>query len=207
MRLRFRAFAPIAAACAVLLAGCGAARPINYYSLDAPAVTPAAERLDVSLLIGSVGAPILYRDTRIVYRTGPNQLGLYDEHRWAEAPAQMVQEMLLQTLRRSRRYRSVQLVASNAQGDYVVRGRVERFEEVEGKPMNARIWLHLSLYDPKTGSTVWTQSYQQDQEVSGSDVASVAAAMNQNLQHGIQELASGIDQYLTAHPRAASAGN
>ncbi|HKM91442.1 MAG TPA: ABC-type transport auxiliary lipoprotein family protein [Candidatus Acidoferrales bacterium] len=207
MRLRFRVIAPMAAACAVLLAGCGAARPIKYYSLDPPAVTPAAQRLDVSLLIGRIGAPLVYRDTRIVYRTGANELGLYDEHRWAEAPALMVEEMLLQSLRKSGRYRSVQLIASNAQGDYIVRGRVERFEEVEGKPMTARVWLHLSLYDPKTGHTVWTQNYEQDQDVAGSDVASVAAAMSQNLQHGIQELAAGIDQYLTAHPRAASPTN
>ncbi len=207
MRIRFRAILPVAAACAVLLAGCGAARPIKYYSLDPPAVTPAAQRLDVSLLVGRIGAPLVYRDTRIVYRTGANELGLYDEHRWAEAPALMVEEMLLQSLRNSRRYRSVQLIASNAQGDYIVRGRVERFEEVEGKPMAARVWLHLSLYDPKSGHTVWTQNYEQDQDVAGNEMSAVVAALDQNLQRGIQELTAGIDQYLTAHPRAASPAN
>jgi ABC-type uncharacterized transport system auxiliary subunit len=207
MRLRFRMFAPMAAACAVLLAGCGSARPIKFYSLDPPAVTPSAQQLDVSLLIGRIGAPLVYRDTRIVYRTGANELGLYDEHRWAEAPALMVEEMLLESLRKSHRYRSVQLVTSNAQGDYILRGRVERFEEVEGKPMTARVWLHLSLYDPKAGHTVWTQSYEQDQDVSGTDVSSVAAAINQNVQRGVQEITAGLDQYLAAHPRAASNGN
>jgi len=207
MRLRFRVFAPMAAACAVLLAGCGTARPIKYYSLDPPAVTPAAQRLDVSLLIGRIGAPLVYRDTRIVYRTGANELGLYDEHRWAEAPALMVEEMLLQSLRKSGRYRSVQMMASNAQGDYIVRGRVERFEQVEGKPMTARIWLHLSLYEPKTGHTVWTQNYEQDEDVAGSDVSSVVAALDHNLQRGIQEITAGLDQYLAAHPRAASPAN
>jgi len=207
MRLRFRVIAPLAAACAMLLAGCGAARPIKYYSLDPPAVTPAAQQLDVSLLIGRIGAPLVYRDTRIVYRNGANELGLYDEHRWSEAPALMVEEMLLQSLRKSGRYRSVQLVASNAQGDYIVRGRVERFEEVEGKPMASRVWLHLSLYDPKTGHTVWTQNYEQDEDVPGSDMSAVVAALDQNLKRGIQELTAGLDQYLSAHPRAASAAN
>ena len=207
MRLRFRVFAPMAAACAVLLAGCGTARPIKYYSLDPPAVTPAAQRLDVSLLIGRIGAPLVYRDTRIVYRTGANELGLYDEHRWAEAPALMVEEMLLQSLRKSGRYRSVQMMASNAQGDYIVRGRVERFEQVEGKPMTARIWLHLSLYEPKTGHTVWTQNYEQDEDVAGSEISAVVAALDHNLQRGIREITAGLDQYLAAHPRAASPAN
>jgi ABC-type uncharacterized transport system auxiliary subunit len=207
MRLRWVAFAPMAAACAALVAGCGAARPIKYYSLEPPAVAPAAQRLDVSLLIGHFSAPILYRDTRIVYRTGTNEMGLYDEHRWAEPPSQMVEELLLESLRKSGRYRSVQLVASNAQGDYTLRGRIERFEQVEGKPMTARVWLHLRLYDPKEGHTVWTQNYEQDEHVSGSDFTSVVAALDHNLQRGIQELTSGLDDYLAAHPRPASPAN
>jgi ABC-type uncharacterized transport system auxiliary subunit len=207
MRLRFLAFAPVAAACAAILAGCGAARPIKYYTLDPPAVTPAAQRLDTALLIGRISAPILYRDTRIVYRTGANETGLYEDHRWAAAPSQIVEEMLLESLRKSRRYRSVQLVASNAQGDYVLRGRIERFEQVEGKPLTTRVWLHLRLYDPKEGHTVWTQNYEQDVDVSGNDLPSVVAALDQNLQRGVQELTAGLDQYIAAHPRAASPAN
>jgi ABC-type uncharacterized transport system auxiliary subunit len=207
MKLRFRVIAPVAAACAVLLAGCGAAHPIKYYSLDPPAITPAPQRLDVSLLIGHLGAPLAYRDTRIVYRTGPNEVGLYEEHRWVEAPAIMVEEMLLQGLRKSGRYSSVQLLSSNARGDYVLRGRVERFEQLEGNPLSTRVWLHLSLYDPKEGLTVWTQNYEQDEPVTGNDLSSVVAALDHNLQRGIQELTAGLDQYLTAHPRPASAAN
>ena len=82
-----------------------------------------------------------------------------------------------------------------------MRGRIERFEEVEGKPLSARVWLHLSLYDPKSGQVVWTQAYQHDEEASGSDLSAVVAALDKNIQQGIVELAAGIDQYLTAHPR------
>jgi ABC-type uncharacterized transport system auxiliary subunit len=199
------AAAAVAAGCAMMLAGCGAARPIKYYSLDPPEVARTAQRLDVALLIGHFRAPTLYRDTRIVYRTGPNEMGLYEDHRWVAPPALMVEEMLLQTLRRSGNYKSVQLIASNAQGDYVIRGRVERFDEVDGKPLGAQVWLHVSLYDPKKGETVWSHSYQHDEEVSGNDVASVAAALDKNLQQGILELSAEINQYLAEHPRPAEA--
>jgi ABC-type uncharacterized transport system auxiliary subunit len=202
---RFSAFAPILAVVVTLLAACGSARPIYYYSLDPPAVTPAPQRLDVSLLVGHIGAPLVYRDTRIVYRTGPNEMGLYQDHRWAEPPALMVQEMLLQSLRKSGRYRSVQLGSSNAQGDYIVRGRVERFEEVEGNPLSTSVWLFFSLYDPKEGKTIWTHNYQHDDNVAAKDVSSVAAALNANVQQGVLEIIAGLDQYLAAHPRPATA--
>jgi len=206
MSLRMSASAAVLAAGVVLLlAGCGAARPIKYYSLDAPAVTATPQQTDVALLIGHFHAPTLYRDTRIVYRTGANEMGLYEEHRWVEPPALMVEEMMLQCLRRSGRYKSVQNIASNAAGDYVVRGRIERFEQVEGSPISARVWLHLSLYDPKDGQTVWARSYEQDEPASGNDLSSVVAALDKNLQRGVLELSSGIDQYIAAHPRPPSA--
>jgi ABC-type uncharacterized transport system auxiliary subunit len=186
------------------LAACGSARPIHYYSLDPPAVTAAAQRLDVSILVGRVGAPLVYRDTHILYRTGPNGLDMYQDHRWAEPPAMMVQEMFLQSLRRSGRYRSVQLVSSSAKGDYVLRGRVERFEQVEGSPLTTRVWLHFSLYDPKEGQNVWIQDYQEDENVAAHDVSSVAASLNHNLQQGVLQIAAGLDQYLAAHPRPAA---
>jgi len=193
--------AALAAGVVLLLAGCGAGKPIKYYSLQAPEITPTPPKTDVALLIAHFRAPTLYRDTRIVYRTGANELGVYEEHRWVEAPAIMVEEMMLQYLRRSGRYKSVQNIASNAQGDYVVRGRVERFEQVEGKPITTRVWLHLTLYDPKSGATVWAQNYERDENASGTDFDGVVAALDKNLQRGVAELAGGIDQYLAAHPR------
>jgi ABC-type uncharacterized transport system auxiliary subunit len=204
MSLRSSASAALAAGVVLWLAGCGAARPIKYYSLDPPEVTRAPQQMDVALLIGHVRAPTLYRDTRIVYRTNTSEMGVYEEHRWVEAPPMMAEEMLLECLRKSGRYKSVQLISSNAQGDYIVRGRIERFEEVEGKPLSARLWMHLSLYDPKSGAIVWTQNYQRDEEASGNDLNDVVAALDKNLQQGILQLTSGIEQYLTAHPRPAA---
>ena len=197
--------AGLAAGVVLLLAGCGAGRPIKYYSLDPPEVTPAPQRTDVALLIGHFGAPTLYRDTRIVYRTGANEMGLYEEHRWVEAPALMVEQMMLECLRKSGRYKSVQNIASNAQGDYIVRGRIERFEEIEGKPISARVKLHLTLYDPKNGETVWARTYEHDEEAAGADFADVVAALDKNVQRGVTELAGGIDQYVAEHPRPPAA--
>ena len=185
---------------ALAASACGSVRPIYYYSLDPPAVTPAADKLDVSLVIGRIGAPLVYRDTRIVYRIGPNEMGLYQDHRWAEAPAELVQEMVFQSLRRSKRYKSVQLISSNVRGDYVLRGRVDRFEEVDN-PLSSRVWMHFSLYDPTQGKTVWSQDYQNDAPVSAKEVSAVAASLNQNLQQGITQILGGLDQYLTANPK------
>jgi len=111
---------------AMLAAGCGAARPVKYYVLDvnpAPANSPSGQ-IPVSLLVARLVASHLYHDDRLVYGSGPVQLGTYEYDRWAEPAADMVQDMLVTILRSSGQYRTVSKVTSNVRGQYVVRGHL-----------------------------------------------------------------------------------
>jgi cholesterol transport system auxiliary component len=184
------------------LAGCGATRPSKYYQLQGPATPPQAagsSAYPVALLVGRLTAPHLYRDDRIVYRTGPEQLGTYEYHRWAEPPTEMLEAVLLRMLRESGRYLTVQLLRSNARGDYILRGRLHNFEEVTGSPLMARVAFEIELYEIKSGTTVWSRFYSHDEPVSGKDVPAVVDALNRNVQQGLAQVTAGLDQYFSAH--------
>lgn len=194
------------AALPALTVACGAGKPIHYYSLEYPAPAPSqAEPLPVALMIGRFSAPIVYRDTRLLYRSGPNQVDIYEQQRWAEPPAELVREMLLRLLRASGRYRTVQLAGTNVHGDYLVRGRVLHFEEVDTPSLSARVAIEAELYDPAKGMTVWSHLYEQDEPVSGKDVPSVVAAVNRNVQRGLGEISASLEQYFAQHPPAPPA--
>jgi ABC-type uncharacterized transport system auxiliary subunit len=194
------------AALPALTIACGAAKPIHYYSLEFSAPAPsAADPLPVALMIGRFSAPIVYRDTRLLYRSGPNQVDIYEQHRWAEPPAELVRGMLLRVLRASGRYRTVHLAGSNVHGDFVVRGRVLHFEEVDTPSLSARVTIEADLYDPAKGMTVWSHLYEQDEPASGKDVPSVVAAINRNVQRGLGEIAASLEQYVAQHPLAPPA--
>jgi len=84
-----------------LLSGCGATRPSKYYQLTVPADAAAVEKPDtipISLLLGALMTSHLYREDRIVYGNSSEQLGTYEYQRWAEPPAEMIQEVLLREL-------------------------------------------------------------------------------------------------------------
>src|SRR5947209_17851015 len=135
-----------------LLNGCGATRPSKYYQLTVAAGEPAVERADavpVSLLLGGLMTSHLYREDRIVYGNGPEQLGTYEYQRWAEPPTEMIQEVLLRELRASGRYRAVQYRRSNIQGDFALRGQLYDFKELAGEQMSARVTLELDMRDLK----------------------------------------------------------
>lgn len=185
-----------------MLAGCGgASHPIKYYTIDLPA-TPDASRAPypVTLLVARVTAPMILRDDRIVYRSGANELGTYEYRRWAEPPATLLETCLLRMLRASGRYQSVSEVTSRARGDFLVRSRLYDFEEVDSSAIAARVAMEAELVDEKSGKIVWSHSYSHDEPVSKEDVASVVAALNKNLDRGLGEVSSGLDEYFAKNP-------
>lgn len=186
------------------LSSCGAARPSKFYMMDipesaAPASTP---RIQTDLLVGRIIAPHLYRDDRIVYRTGSTQLGTYEFHRWAEPPADTIEGLLLRALRSSGYYRSVQSLRSNARGDYILRGRLNELNEVGNGSASvaARVDFDVELYYQKSGTVVWSKRYNSDEPVNGKEVPAVVEALNKNMQRAIDQVVAGLADYFAKNP-------
>lgn len=195
---------------AIVAAGCGAPRPVKYYVIDAPAppANSAPAQIPVVLLVGRFTASHLYRDDRLIYGSGPVQLGTYEYERWAEPPADMVQNLLIADLRASGQYRSVSRVSSSARGDYIVRGHLLAMYGVDKPELVARFSLQLELFEPASRATVWTQTYAHDEPVQGKTVANIVEALDRNISAGLQQLSAGITQYFMSHPPSqAPAGN
>ena len=201
--LRRRAAFSGLTAVVLFLGGCGAARPSQYYQLTVPGDAPAAKEADstpVTLLVGTLFAPDLYREDRIVYSTTQEQMGTYEYQRWAEPPTEMIQEVLLRALRSSGRYRAVFAHRSDTNGDFLLRGRLYDFKEVSTNGMVARLTVDFEMRDLKSGSTVWTHYYHHDEPVNGKNVPAVVAALDRNVQRSVKEVLEGLDQYFASHP-------
>lgn len=195
-------FALAALACAMFVAGCGAARPVHYYTLEQPpAAQPATSKAHaVSLLVARLRATRLLEDDRIVYGTSPVEMGVYSEHRWAEPPPEMIETMLIERLRATGQYESVQRLSGAARGNYVVRGRLIALKELDlPSGIVARFAMELDLFQPKTGTVVWSQTYQHDEPVQKKTVEAVVEALQQNVEAGLGQLVGGLGEYFAAH--------
>lgn len=189
------------------LSGCGGTRPTKYYVLDVPAppTTQSPTQLPVSLLVARPVTSHLYRDDRIVYGAGPVELGTYEFERWAESPADMMQDLLVSYLRASKEYRSVLRPGSNAKGDFIVRSYLKSLYEVDKPDFVARFDIHIDVYDPKAGRTVWSGNYSHDEPIGSKTVSAVVEALGKNVRAGMQQLASEMGQYFAEHPPAPPA--
>lgn len=186
-----------------LAAGCGAARPSKYYQLTIPGdLAPVANPnpVPVTLLIGRITGPALYREDEIVYSSGGEGMGTYEYHRWAEPPTEMIAEIMLRQLRASGHYRGVYALRSDIHGDFLLHGRLYDFKEVSGSSEVARVTMELELRNVKTAASVWTHFYSHDEPTAGKDVDAIVAALDKNVQQGIAECRTSLDEYFAAHP-------
>ena len=188
---------------ASLVSGCGAARPSKYYQLTVPGgLAPAANPnpVPITLLIGRMTGPALYREDQIVYSSGGEGMGLYEYHRWIEPPTDMIREILLRQLRASGHYRGVYTLRSDIHGDYLLHGRLYDFKEVSESSEVARVTMELELRNIKTATTVWTHYYSHDEPAASKTVEAVVEALDKNVQRGIAECQASLDEYFAEHP-------
>jgi ABC-type uncharacterized transport system auxiliary subunit len=186
-----------------LAAGCTTARAPRYYRLNlAPvAAQSSASPVPVSILVGRLSAPRILRDDRVVYGMSDVELGVDEYHRWTEAPTEMIEQLLVERLRRSGQYKSVQRISSTARGDYLLRGHLGSLNEIDDPAgIKARFDIQLELFDQKSGSVVWTDSYSHDDPVEKKTVTAVVESLQKNVNAGMEQLTAGLTQYFASHP-------
>jgi ABC-type uncharacterized transport system auxiliary subunit len=187
-------------AAALAGASCVSTRPVHYYTIE-PVSSPVNEGKPdgLVLLIGAIATPEALQDGRIRYRTGSNEAGAYEYHRWTERPGTMVRDSLVRALRASGKYQRVLESGSSATADYLVRGKLHEFGEVDNNAsVQTKISLHVELVDRKTNGNVWDHVAEREEPVSGKGVADVVQSLDRNLQHVVGETVAEIDKFLAA---------
>lgn len=180
-------------------AGCVATRPVHYYTLGGGGPAATQSKPDgLILLVGNISTPESLQDGRIRYRTGSNEAGAYEYQRWTERPGSMVCNALMRALRSSGKYQRVLESGSSANGDYLLRGELEEFDEVDGASIRTKISLHVELVERKTNQNVWDQMLEREEPVNSKTVVEVVQSLDRNLQQVVIETANEVDRFLTS---------
>ena len=190
---------------ALILSGCGHPKPIRYYTVQsATAPVQSTNAQAVSLVVGTISGPEIFRGSPIAYRIGANEIGIYQYSQWVDPPVVMVQSSLIHVLRASGNYQSVTSLGSAAEGQFLVRGRLYDFEEVDGGSITGLVSMEFELLDRKTSKVVWTHFYSQSEPVQGKEISAIVTALDVNLGRGLKETADGLNQYFSANPAGKS---
>jgi ABC-type uncharacterized transport system auxiliary subunit len=185
----------------LLLAGCGASRPIRYYQLTyAPAAPATQSALNVTLLVRSFDATHLFKEDRIMYSVNANEVGAYEDSRWIAPPVEILQTALVRGLRSSGQFRTIFTVRGEGGGDYALTGYLYQFGEVDGSEIVARLNYIVRMRDRTTGNILWSHTYNHDEPATDKSIPAVVAAMDKNVQRSVQEVNAGLVEYFQANP-------
>jgi ABC-type uncharacterized transport system auxiliary subunit len=139
------------------------------------------------------------QDDRIVYYQSADELNYYDYHRWSSEPGTLVAELAARRLGEMGVFAQVHEFSHTAPADYVLRGRVLDFEEVDYEGGGrGRAALELSLIRNHDRKVIWMDRREREQAVQGKGldgvVRAVSAAMSQVLNELLPELATVVAQ-------------
>jgi ABC-type uncharacterized transport system auxiliary subunit len=183
------------------LGGCGTPKPIMYYGLQIPATpAPASYTWPIEMVVGRITGTDVLEASPIVYKTGRNQMGTYQYHRWTESPVELVQAKLTRLLRTTGEYQSVSGGGNASSGELVIRGRLYDFTEVDGDAISGLVSMEFELYNRKTARILWSHFYSQTEPVEAKQVPAVVQALDRNLDRGLKETIAGLGQYFASHP-------
>ena len=183
----------------VVIAGASCAIPrLHYYTLEMPhaeaGTGPAIAR---HITVQRFRADRVLMDDRILYREGPNPIGFYEYHRWANPPADLATDYFLHRLKDSGAYARVSSYRDGGQSDFTLQGRLYRFEEIDrGKEVFASVALELELLDTRTRASVWRAEAECSRPVAARDVPGVVQEIHGCLEETAAKLLGAMQQQI-----------
>jgi ABC-type uncharacterized transport system auxiliary subunit len=191
----------------VILASCGGrVRYPSYYTLNLPAPPdpPPAENVHATVAIREFRAPAYLRQTAIVYKPSPEQIGFYAYHRWASDPCEFVTNSVIERLRASGNFAHVKPYDGRPDVAYVLSGRLEKLEEIDYEGgVKVEVAISAQMTNLATGATVWTNAVSEIGNVNKHDIPAVVSEMNHTMERAINKLLSPMPADVATGPTAA----
>ncbi len=194
----------------VLCTGCGGSIPsTRHYMIQLPAAAPLPrEPVPYTAAVMPLRAPGQLEQDRILFRPSPVEVGYYEYHRWAERPASIVTSLLVERLRGQRFFAGVLLFDGRTKADYLIRGRLERLEEIDSPGAVAvRVELTAEAVEVKTNRVVWSGTASHNGPVSQGDVKAVVEEISRGVEACLGQLMTGLEAFVKSLPAAPVASS
>jgi ABC-type uncharacterized transport system auxiliary subunit len=196
MRIQQATLLVITLGLSMAVVGCaGKIQYPTYYTLHLPPAPDPPARLEArtSVAVREFRSPGYLRQGPIVYRASAEQIGFYDYHRWATDPRDFVTTTIADRLRARGNFGEVKLYDGRSHADYIISGRLEKLEEVDYQGgVKVEVSLSAHMTDVRTGTTVWTNSASDIENVSQRNVAAIVSEMSHTMDRTIEKLLSSV---------------
>lgn len=181
-----------------LLSGCTGSPALHYYtlSIEAEAGPPEsiADQTPLIIAVDSISLPEVVDRPQMVLQSGPNEVTLVDEHRWAESLKSEIPRIIAGNMSQILMTEMVWSYPQHVKGplDYRISLDIQQFESIQGSNVAIdALWTIQRLSNDGTDRLKSGRSTAQ-QKVIGEKYAAIAAAHSRALAEISREIADAI---------------
>jgi cholesterol transport system auxiliary component len=186
---------PALIACVVLISGCALFSPINIDTkknvLDnIPHDLPSEKTHPATLLVLIPETTPAYATTQMAYSTEAYQVAYFTKNEWAETPSQMIQPLVVQTLRNTHYFSEV--LSPPYFGHHTFGLRIEILEltqDFTSEPAMLQLAMRISLSREATNQVVATKEFSVSQPMRERNSYAGVVAANEAMPKLLRELA------------------
>jgi cholesterol transport system auxiliary component len=191
----------------LLLSGCGspllqppAQQPSRNYLLEWPGDMAQAEqspRRD-SLLVSPILSAPGFDSSDMAYMRNPHEIEYFANHRWVDAPARMLDPLLVQAVAQSGLFRHVIETGSGSDVDLRLDSRLLHLQQVcRLNPSELQLALRVTLTEVATARVVASQTFRVAEPIEARTPYAGVEAANR----AVARLLSALQLFLSQHVR------
>jgi len=185
-------------ACIVFSSGCTLFAPINIDTKknvlnNIPLDLPTERTRSATLLVLTPETMPAYATTQMAYSTEVYQIAYFTKNEWAETPSQMIQPLIVQTLRSTHYFSEV--LSPPYFGRHTFDLRIEVLEikqDFASEPAMLDLAMRVSLTRESTNQAVATKELSVNQPMSEKNPYAGVVAANEAMQKLLRELAEFV---------------
>lgn len=155
--------ATLVAVCLCLFSGCALLSPVKFETkknvLDKiPIDLPSEKTRQATLLVLVPETELIYDTTQMAYTSRAHQIGYFSQNEWAETPSQMIQPLIVQTIRNSHYFSEVSSPPDFGRHTYILRTEIQELKQnFTSDPATLQLGIRFHLSREATTHVIATK--------------------------------------------------
>jgi cholesterol transport system auxiliary component len=180
--------------CVVLLSGCALLPPVKtdtkQYTLnDIPPDLPSERTHSATLLVLVPETEPLYATTQMAYTTQAYQIAYFSQNEWAATPSQMIEPMIVETLRRTHYFSDVLSSPDFGHHTFTLRSEIlEIKQDFTSEPAMLQLTMRFNLSRESTNQVIATRELSVREPMLERNPYAGVVAANKAMANLLQEL-------------------
>ncbi len=185
-------------ACVVFLSGCTLFAPVDidtkkYMLNDIPLDLPREKTRSATLLVLVPDTMPVYATTRMAYSAQAHQIAYFSRNEWAETPSQMIQPLIVETLRNTHYFSEVLSPPYFGRSTFAIHVEILELEQdFTSEPAMLLLAMRVHLSREATNQTVATQELSVREPMSERNPYAGVVAANEAMPKLLRELAKFV---------------